>query len=158
MDQLRNYDIYFHIIGMGPMSNFLVDDIRRRRLENKVIYHGPIVAKLAAAYFKNADALYVSLKNEGSVGKTIPNKLQMSMAFARPVIGVIQGDGRNVINESGGGFLADENPDSVAKAILAVHNLTEKEKAHLGELNRRYYLSHFSVEEVCKSIERDFTK
>ncbi len=158
MDQLRNYDIYFHIIGMGPMSNFLIDDIRRRRLENKVIYHGPIVAKLAAAYFKNADALYVSLKNEGSVGKTIPNKLQMSMAFARPVIGVIQGDGRMVINESGGGFLADENPDSVAKAILAVHNLTQKEKAHLGELNRRYYLNHFSVEEVCKSIERDFTK
>ncbi len=156
MDKLRDYDIYFHVIGMGPMSNFLVEDIQRRRLENKVIYHGPIVAKLAASYFKNADAIYVSLKNEGSVGKTIPSKLQMSMNFARPIIGVIQGDGKDVINESGGGFIADENSESIKKAILAVHNLTKKEKAHLGELNRRYYDAHFSSREVCKSIEKDF--
>ena len=105
---------------------------------------------------KNADAIYVSLKNEGSVGKTIPSKLQMSMNFARPIIGVIQGDGKDVINESGGGFIADENSESIKKAILAVHNLTKKEKAHLGELNRRYYDIHFSLREVCKSIEKDF--
>ena len=158
MDKLRDQDIYFHVIGMGPMSDFLVNDIRERRLEDKVIYHGPIIAKHAASYFKNADAIYVSLKGEGTVGKTIPSKLQMSMAFARPIIGVLKGDGRDVICESGGGFLAEENADSVKDAIMAVHNISKKEKDRLGNLNYEYYQEHFSVTKVCSLIEREFTK
>ena len=158
MDRLRDKDIRFHIIGMGPMSDFLINDIQKRRLENKVIYHGPIIAQLAASYFKNADALYISLKGERAVGKTIPNKLQMAMAFGRPIIGVLKGDGRNVLNESGGGFIAEENVESVVNAILAVHNLNKKEKDFLGNLNKRYYEEHFSLGEVTQLIEKNFIK
>ena len=158
MDQLRDKDIYFHIIGMGPMSDFLVQDIIKRRLEDKVIYHGPIVAKLAASYFKKADALYISLKGEGTVGKTIPSKLLMSMAFGRPIIGVLQGDGRTILSESDGGFIAEENAESVKNTILAIHNLSQKEKDRLGNLNRRYYDEHFSTKTVCELIEKNFTK
>ena len=156
MEKLKNTNIKFHIIGMGPMTDYLINDIKNRRLENSVFYHGPMNAKAAARYFKNADALYVSLKNDGTVGKTIPSKLLMSLAFARPIVGVIQGDGRTVISEAGGGFLADENSDSLKDALIAVSNLTEKEKAHFGELNRRYYQEHFSTEKVCSLIEREF--
>ena len=158
MDKLRDEDIYFHIIGMGPMSDFLINEIRERRLEDKVIYHGPIIAKHAASYFKNADALYISLLGEGTVGRTIPSKLLMSMAFSRPIIGVLKGDGRDVLCEAGGGFLADENPESVKNAIMAIHNLSKKEKERLGALNRMYYDSHFSLEEVTRLIEKHFTK
>ena len=158
MDKLKDQDIYFHIIGMGPMADFLINDIKERRLEDKVIYHGPIIAKHAASYFKNADALYVSLKGEGTVGKTIPSKLQMSMAFSRPIIGVLKGDGRDVLTEAGGGFLAEENAESVKEAIMAVHNISKKEKDRLGSLNYQYYQEHFSLGEVCSSIEKEFTK
>ena len=58
--------------------------IEKYNLHEKVIYHGPIPAKKAAAYFKGADALYVSLKGEGYVGCTIPNKLMMSMVYGKP--------------------------------------------------------------------------
>ena len=156
MDQLREKDIYLHIIGMGPMTDYLINQIRERRLDGKIIYHGPIVAKLAAAYFKNADALYVSLKNEGTVGKTIPNKLMMSMAFARPIVGVIQGDGRDVLKDSGGAFLADENAESIKNALLAISNLSANEKARLGRLNKQYYDSHFSTKTVTSLIEKEF--
>ena len=156
MDLLRDRDIYFHIIGMGPMTDYLINEIRERRLDDKIIYHGPIVAKLAAAYFKNADALYVSLRNEGTVGKTIPNKLMMSMAFARPIVGVIQGDGREVLKESGGAFLAEETAESVKTALLAISNLSENEKARLGKLNKAYYDTHFSTKTVTELIEKEF--
>ena len=156
MDLLRDKDIYFHIIGMGPMTDYLINQIRERRLDDRIIYHGPIVAKLAAAYFKNADALYVSLRDEGTVGKTIPNKLMMSMAFARPIVGVIQGDGRDVLKESGGAFLAEENAESVKNALLAISNLSANEKARLGRLNKFYYDSHFSTKTVTSLIEKEF--
>lgn len=154
MSLIKNKDIYFHIIGMGPMSDFLQSEIKRCGLENNVIYHGPIIAKIAASYFVNADALYVSLKGEGTVGKTIPNKMVMSMAFARPIIGVVKGDGRKCLVEAGGSFLADETPESVAEAILAVEHMDNKEKALFGRLNRAYYEEHFSLKSVVKKIEQ----
>ncbi len=156
MSLLKDEDIYFHVIGMGPMSEYLINSIKERGLENKVIYHGPIVAKLAAAYFKRADALYISLKGEGTVGKTIPSKLMMSLAFARPIVGVLKGDGKDVLEDSGGAFLADENPESVKNALLAISNLSEKEKARLGKLNKMYYDSHFSLRTVTDKIEKEF--
>ncbi len=155
MSLLRDYDIYFHVIGMGPMSDTLIKNIESSGLRDKVIYHGPIPAKTAAGFYKSADALYVSLKNEGTVGKTIPNKLMMSMAFAKPIIGVIQGDGRDVLVESGGAALADETAKSVSKAILAIHNMSEKEKSRLGALNKMYYDSHFSKKRVAELVERE---
>ena len=158
MDKLRDQDIYFHIIGMGPMTDFLVNDIKERRLGNKVIYHGPIIAKHAASYFKNADALYISLSGDGAVGKTIPSKLLMSMAFSKPVVGVLKGDGRDIISDSSGGFLADENAESIKNALMAVHNLSKKEKERLGAFNRRYYEDHFSLREVTSLIEKHFSK
>ena len=156
MDILRDKDIHLHIIGMGPMSDYLINQIRERRLDDIIIYHGPIVAKLAAAYFKKADALLVSLKNEGTVGKTVPNKLMMSMAFARPILGVIQGDGKDILKESGGAFLADEDPESLAKALIAISKLSDNEKARLGKLNKLYYESHFSTKTVASLIEKEF--
>ena len=158
MDKLRDKDIYFHVIGMGPMTDFLIQDIKERRLEGKVIYHGPIIAKNAVSYFKKADALYISLNSNGTVGKTIPSKLLMSMAFSRPVIGVLKGDGKDIICESGGGFIAEENAESVKNAIMAIHNLSKKEKERLGVLNYNYYQSHFSLKAVSELIEREFEK
>lgn len=154
MSLIQDKNIYFHVIGMGPMSDFLKSEIKRCGLENNVIYHGPIVAKLAASYFASADALYVSLKDEGTVGKTIPNKLVMYMAFGRPIIGVLKGDGRKCLVEAGGSFYADENPKSVAEAILAVNHMDEKEKAFFGRLNRAYFEENFSLKSVTKKIEK----
>ena len=156
MSLLKDHDIYFHIIGMGPMTEYLLNQIKENRLENKVIYHGPIVAKLAASYLKSADALYVSLKNEGTVGKTIPSKLLMSMAFGKPIIGVIQGDGKDVLQEAGGSFLAEENAESIKEAILAISKASAKEKARMGKLNQDYYNSHFSLKTVASLIEKEF--
>ena len=155
MSLLKDEDIYFHVIGMGPMTDYLINAIKERGLESKVIYHGPIVAKLAAAYFKKADALFISLKSDGTVGKTIPSKLMMSLTFARPIVGVIQGDGKDVLEDSGGAFLAEEDPLSVKNALLALSNLSEKEKARLGKLNKEYYDSHFSLRTVTDLIEKE---
>ena len=155
MKLLKDYPIYFHVIGMGPLSGLLVKNIEEGGLRDKVIYHGPIPAKTASGFYKSADALYVSLKNEGTVGKTIPNKLMMSMAFGKPIIGVIQGDGRAVLVDSGGAALAEEDPDSVAKAILSLHNMSQKEKSRLGSLNKMYYQYHFSTRKVAELVEKE---
>ena len=153
MALIEDKDIYFHIIGMGPLSDYLQKEIKDNRLENNVIYHGPIPAQKAATYFAGADALYVSLSHEGYVGKTIPNKLMMSMVFAKPIIAVLDGDGKKALQESTGALLAEEDPESVKEAILTLAKMSEKEKARLGQANRVYYDNNFSLATIGKKIE-----
>ena len=152
MSKVNNDDIQFHVIGMGPKEELLKQLIKEHNLENKVIYHGPIPAKKAASYFASADVLYVSLKNDGYVGKTIPNKLVMSMAFGKPIIGVLDGDGKNVLLESGGALIANPDKSSIAAAIEKMASLTEEERKRLGSLNQIYFQNHFSIKKTGESI------
>lgn len=155
MKLLKDKNIYFHIIGMGPKSDELVKMIKDSGLTERVIYHGPMIASRAAAYFKSADAIYVSLKSDGVVGKTIPNKLTMAMAFGKPIIGVLKGDGKKVLEEAGGCVVADENPESVRDAILAIYNMNPTIKEKYGIMNANYYRNHFSIEQVVNDIIRN---
>ena len=150
----ENKDIYLHVIGMGPMTDYLKNFISTSGLEKHIIYHGPMTAANAASFFKGSDALYVSLKDEGYIGKTIPNKLMMSMAFEKPIIAVLSGDGRQVLQESNGALFAEEDPESIKNAIIALANMSKKEKDHLGHNNKEYYESHFSLRSVVNEIEK----
>jgi len=146
--------VFFHIIGMGPMTDYLVSSIKQCGLENNVIYHGPIAAKNAAAYFKDADAIYISLKNDGYVGRTIPNKVMMAMALGKPILGVLDGDGKKVMEEAGGCLVASPNPSSIRTAIRALSNMNEDAKKKMGLLNKAYYAENFSCEHIVKEIQK----
>ena len=152
MALVEDKEIKFHVIGMGPKTEELKSLIKEHNLEDRVIYHGPIPAKKAAAYFDAADVLYVSLKSDGYVGKTIPNKLVMSMAFGKPIIGVLDGDGKAVLNDSKGAFVAQPDKTSIAVAIDKMAKLSNEERKRLGELNRAYYQDHFSIEKTGQSV------
>ena len=154
MKEIKNDDIQFHVIGMGPKSDELKRLIKEYELEDKVIYHGPIPASRAASYFLSADALYVSLEDKGYVGKTIPNKLVMSMAFGKPIIGVLNGDGKDVLIKASGSFVADANPKSISEAILKMYNLSPGERKKLGDLNQAYYFKNLSIAHASDVVEQ----
>lgn len=153
MNSLKDSNIVFHVIGMGPMSDYLINKIKEYRLEDKIIYHGPKPAYIASKYFLSADALYVSLKSSGVVGKTIPNKLVMSMAFKKPIVAILDGDGKQVLEESKGAIIGKEDPYSLAKVLLDIASLDKKTLCEMGESNFRYYKENFSLENVSKQIE-----
>ena len=152
MKLIKDKSIYFHIIGMGPMSETLIKLIKEYQLEDNVIYHGPIPAKKAASYFKSADVLYVSLEGSGTVGKTIPNKLMMSMVFQKPILGVLKGDGKEVLESARGGIIAEPNPQSVKDAILYLASLSKEEKEAMGLNNSSYYKKHFSIDKIVNEL------
>ncbi len=155
MNLLRDEKIKFHIIGMGPMENKLKDLIDEYHLEDTVIYHGPMIASEASAYFKGADALYVSLKGEGAIGKTIPNKLVMSMSFAKPIIAVLEGDGEMILRESQGGLFSSDNPLDLARTIKEFTHLNKSQKEKMGQNNLTYFEDNLTCKKVVDKIERE---
>ena len=151
MALLKDEKVHFHIIGMGPLQETLEKLMKELDLKN-VTYYGPIPAKKAAAYFKTADALYVSLKYNDTVGKTIPNKLVMSMAFGKPIIGMLGGDGKDILESINGGVFAEESPESLADAIKQIMREPKENLAKLGLNNLRYYQSNLTVEIISKQL------
>jgi glycosyltransferase involved in cell wall biosynthesis len=153
MKYVKNPNVHFHIIGMGPLTDNLISLIKENNLEDKITYYGPIPSKEARPYFKGADVLYVSLSKEGYVGKTIPNKLMMSMAYAKPILAVLSGDGKDVVLESKGGEIASEDPIDIASKIDYMASLNKEELKKLGQINQVYYQSNFSLKRVGELID-----
>ena len=155
MHQLKGSNVRFNIIGMGPLSNYLDNKIKEYHLQENVVNYGPIPAYQASAYFKAADALYVPLKSEGYVGKTIPNKLVMSMAFAKPIIAMLEGDGKNILLESDGAVFSDQSYQSLVSAIKTMTSLSKKELNRLGQNNLTYYKNNLTIDIVTHQIEAE---
>ena len=152
MKLVKNDNVIFHVIGLGPKTDELKKMVNDMHLRGKVIYHGALPAKKAAPYFKACDVSYISLKPDGYVGKTIPNKLMMSMAFGKPILGVLEGDAKDIINESKCGYTCNNNPEDIAKTINKMSRLKEEELKRLGNNAKSYYFDHFSTDKVSKEI------
>lgn len=154
MKEVSNPNIKFHLIGMGPMTSTIQKEIKDYHLEGKVIYHGPIPTKKAAAYFKSADALFVSLNSKGFVGKTIPNKLVMYMSFAKPIIAMLAGDGKKILEESQGAIIVEQNAESLKRGIEQMATMSKEEKEKLGHNNQAYFKNHFTIDIIGDAINK----
>ncbi|MFA7701024.1 MAG: glycosyltransferase family 4 protein [Bacilli bacterium] len=148
-------DVEVHLAGMGLQSEKLKKFISDNNLQDIVTYYGPLPLEQAVAFYANADALIASLKEGGTVGKTIPNKLIQYLKYGRPIIGSLSGDGRDVLLNAKGAVIAGQNAESIAKAMEEIINLSEQQKKTMGEQNKKYYDEHFETRRVAQAIERE---
>lgn len=146
-------DVMIHVAGMGALSEQLSNYIKEEKLEDVLKYYGPLHLEETESLYQSADALIVTLKEGGTVGKTIPNKLIHYLKFKKPIIGILEGDGKDVLIDAKGSLLSQQSPKEIAKTILAMKNLSKDEKEKMGLSNYEYYLKHFSLEVITKQIE-----
>ena len=148
-------DVEVHLAGMGLQSENLKKYISDNNLKDIVTYYGPLPLEKAVTLYADADALIVPLKEGGTVGKTIPNKLVQYLKYARPIIGSLSGDGRDVLVKTKGAVLADQNAESIAKAMETIIDLPADKKEEMGQQNKLYYEEHFEIRRVAQLIERE---
>jgi len=148
-------DVEVHLAGMGLQSENLKKYIADNSLKDIVTYYGPLPLEKAVTLYANADALIVPLKEGGTVGKTIPNKLVQYLKYARPIIGSLSGDGRDVLVKTKSAVLADQNAESIAKAMETIIDLPADKKEEMGQQNKLYYEEHFEIRRVAQLIERE---
>lgn len=152
MKLVETKDVKLHILGNGLNLSKLKEKIENEKLDNIVTYVGAFPIEEAESYFENADALIVSLKNEGYVGKTIPNKAIQYLKYKKPLLAVIQGDGKEMLKQAGGSIFAEEDSEDIAKKIDLICKMTEKEKQDMGEKNLKFYKENLEVEYLTKQI------
>lgn len=150
MKLVKTSDTKLYLMGMGSLLEKIKQKVIDEHLEDKVEYAGALPIEKAEAYYYNADALIVSLKSSGTVGRTIPNKAIQYMKYGRPLLGVIKGDGKELLSKANGTLFTDEDPKSIAEGIDKL--LSMKEKDQLGLNNKSYFEKNLSSEKLVNQL------
>jgi len=96
------------------------------------------------SFYAATDAMLVSLKNEDSLNMTIPGKVQSYMASAKPIIGMLNGEGADILSKSGAGFVsAAGDSTGLAENILKMAKLSFPDRLNMGVSGRNFYKQEF---------------
>ena len=150
MKFVKTPGVKLHLMGMGSELNQIKEKIEKDNLQDRVVYEGAYPIEKAEAYYVNADALVVSLKNEGYVGRTIPNKAIQYMKYGRPLLVIAKGDTYDTLSKANGSIFADEDPKDIARAIDEICCL--KEKDQFGLNNKKYFEENFTTQKLTQLL------
>lgn len=146
--------IVWVVIGDGRLRPWVEEEVERRGLSGRVTLVGRKPAEEMPRYFAWADLLLVTLRREPIFALTIPSKVQSYLACARPVLAALEGEGAQVLEESGGGYACPpEDPQALAETVLRMYGLTETERQAMGNNGRDYYLKQFERELLLDRLE-----
>ena len=151
-------NVRLYVIGMGAYRNYLIDSIKKFNLQDNIIYLGGKASSEVGKYFKNIDAFYFGLANDGIIGNTIPNKLTFYMSYQKPIIASVSGDGRDVLLKSNGGIIANHNVDDLADKILQFAKLSKRDRKLMAKNNISYFTKHFNNKLIMDQIEDELKK
>lgn len=154
MKYVKTPDTKLYLMGMGSELNNIKHKIEEEHLEN-VEYAGALPIEKAETYYKNADALIVSLKEGGTVGKTIPNKAIQYLKYGRPLLGVIKGDAKDLLSKANGTIFSDEDPKAIAAKIDELLAKSDKEKAQMGLNNKKFFEDNLTSEVLVKQLDQE---
>lgn len=145
-----------HFVGDGTCLDEMKEYVSKNGLEQVVQFYGRRPVEEMPQYYKLADACLVSLKADNATGLTLPSKVQGYMAAGKPIIGMIDGSAKDVIEDSNCGIcVAAGDIKGLADAMKSF--ILEKQKYECcGENGREYFKENFSKAILMKKIENVF--
>lgn len=154
-DRLRaRSDIHWVFLGEGRRRDWLASEVERRGLQSTVHLIGRHPMSDMPAFFADAAALLVSLKDAPGLTETIPSKVQAYLASGRPIVGALNGEGARIVRESGAGFTCPPgDPAALAETVARLAAASAAEREAMGRLGRAYYADHFDRDRLLLQLE-----
>lgn len=150
----ENKNIRFLIVGDGRAAGWVKEECNSRGLCDSVLLLGSYPIDKMPSFYVSADALLVTLKNEDIFNMTIPGKLQSYLASAKPIIGMLNGEGADILLKSGAGFVsAAGDAKDLAKNILEMASLSPQSRLKFGVSGREFYNQEFDKKALIDRLE-----
>ena len=147
-------DIHFIFLGDGRNKEQLEDFVLKNDLNNTVHFLGRFPIEAMKTFFEQADVLLVSLKDEMIFNLTVPAKLQAYMCAKKPILGMLNGEGAEIINEAKCGFSVDAgNFEGLAKIILEMQKMNIEDRLQLGSNGFSFYQENFILKKCIDNLE-----
>lgn len=153
-ESLKGHAIRWLIVGDGRMAPWVAEEIKKRGLHDKVLMLGRFPSERMPSFFQHADALLVSLKDEPIFAMTIPSKLQTYLSAGIPVLAMLNGEGSDVVRESGSGITCGAGDhEGLAKAVLQLSQATPEERLEMGRKGRELSQREFDRDTLISRLE-----
>lgn len=142
-----------HLIGDGSYLETSKKIVKRKGLEDIILFYGRHPLDKMPEFYRLADACLLTLKNDSLVGMTMPSKLQGYMAAGKTVIGAIDGASQEVINESKCGKCVGAGDSNALSEIMKDFIRNKNKYKDCGRNGREYFKRHFTKSTHIKKLE-----
>lgn len=150
--------VRFVFLGGGVEVDSLKQVAAAKGLNN-VVFLPQVPMEQVGSILRAADALLVHLRKDPLFEITIPSKTQAYMAVGRPILMAVNGDAATLVRDSGCGVVAEsEDPESIAKAALALAEAHGNTRAAMAEAGREFYEEHLSLSVGVAHFSRIFLR
>ena len=152
-------NIRWLIVGDGRLANWVEEEVKRLDLQSSVLMLGRHPLEKMPSFYKHADALLVSLKNEPIFSMTIPGKLQSYLATGIPVVAMLDGEGAEVLMTSRAGLVCSSGDSSgLAEAVLKLSLMTLEERVVLGKSGLAVTANDFDRDRLIGGLEDELQR
>lgn len=142
------------ILGDGRAAKWVKEEIAQSDLAATVFMLGRYPLERMPSFFKHAQVLLVTLRNEPIFSMTIPGKLQSYLAAGIPIISVLNGEGADVVRASKAGIACTAgDAESLAVAVLSMSQLNRNVLLEMGLLGKHYGEAEFSRIKLMDKLE-----
>ena len=144
---LKDTPVTWLFVGDGRKRKWLEQEIKTHGISHRVRFYGSHPLETMPYFFSQADVLFFSLKDEALFSKTVPAKLQAYMASSKPIIGMISGEGRQLIIDSNCGLSVKSGDfKGFAEAITTLQTASATDLKMYSKCGSDYYERHFSLQ------------
>jgi glycosyltransferase involved in cell wall biosynthesis len=142
------------IVGDGRMASWVRQEIANRALSDSVLMLGKHPVERMPSFFRHADALLVSLKDQPIFAMTVPGKLQSYMAAGIPIVGMLNGEGADTIRRAGAGLVcAAGDADGLAKVVVELASAPAERLSQMRSCARTYNAQEFDRDKRITQLE-----
>lgn len=147
-------DFRILIIGEGSKKTWVKKQIKKLKLDNFFEIYPSYPLDKMPSFIKHADVLLVSLLNKKVFNMTIPGKLQFYLSSGKPIVGMLNGEGSDLINISKSGFTCNSGDYlQLSKIIRKMIKMHPTELKKLGNNGMDYSNKNFLKLELIKKLE-----
>lgn len=146
--------VHWWIVGDGRKSDWLAAEVKAKGLSETVHLLGRFPVERMPSFYVAANALLVSLKKDPVFSLTIPGKVQSYLLAGVPLLGMLDGEGAAVINESGSGKAVGAGDyEGLARTVLDMVNTPEADRQAWGRNGPIYAEREFGREGLMVRLE-----
>lgn len=142
-------DIIFAVMGTGAERAALAARAVEMNLPNfRLLDKQP--RAVAQAFLAASDVSVVHLRDTPVFRTVLPSKLFDAMMLKKPIVLGVQGEARELVEESGGGLcIPSENPQALADAVKRLKN-EKGSYTQLAEAGNAYVRAHHDRQELAR--------
>lgn len=126
---------------------------------DNVVFHGRIPFAEVQSVLKKNDFLVLPLTPKAGIDKTEPYKIQSYLMSGKPIFGIINGSGRDIIEENKLGYCCNPiDVDDIARGFKLMLTLTADDKQRIKASSEKLMETRFCRESIIERVEKEMQK